>query len=65
MTGPHQLRAAEHILLHSGRPKDEPGPPFKLDTDFRKVIALWDFHRVLRRLLVCGTQHLELGMRGS
>ncbi|WP_323644945.1 Abi family protein, partial [Pectobacterium versatile] len=37
--------------LYLERPKDEPGPRFNPGTDFETVTALYDFDRVLRRLV--------------
>lgn len=51
--------------LHFERSKDEPGPRFKPGTDFETVTALYDFDRVLRRLVVRGTEHVEVALRGS
>ena len=51
--------------LHFERSKDEPGPRFKPGTDFDTVTALYDFDRVLRRLVMRGTEHVEVALRGS
>jgi len=34
-------------------------------TDFETVTALYDFDRVLRRLVVRGTEHVEVALRGN
>jgi abortive infection bacteriophage resistance protein len=51
--------------LYFERPKDKPGPRFNPGTDFETVTALYDFDRVLRRLVMRGTEHVEVALRGS
>lgn len=51
--------------LYFERPKDEPGPRFRAGTNFDTVAALYDFDRLLRRLVMRGTEHVEVALRGS
>lgn len=46
-------------------PKGQAGPRFKAGTSFDKVTALYDFDRILRRLVMRGTEHVEVALRGS
>lgn len=46
-------------------PKGQVGPRFKPGTSFDKVTALYDFDRILRRLVMRGTEHVEVALRGS
>lgn len=46
-------------------PKGADGPRFRPGTTFGRVTALYDFDRVLRRLVMRGTEHVEVALRGS
>lgn len=46
-------------------PKGQDGPRFRPGTSFDKVTSLYDFDRVLRRLVMRGTEHVEVALRGS
>lgn len=46
-------------------PKGQAGPRFQPGTSFDKVTALYDFDRILRRLVMRGTEHVEVALRGS
>lgn len=46
-------------------PKDQSGPRFRDGTSFDTVTALYDFDRVLRRLVMRGTEHVEVALRGN
>lgn len=46
-------------------PKDHIGLRFKPETTFPRVTALYDFDRILRRLVMRGTEHVEVALRGS
>ena len=57
--------------LYFERPKGSPGPRFQSGTTFERVTRLYDFDRLLRRLVMRGTQrsfvrcvfHMHLGIR--
>lgn len=51
--------------LYFERPKDAQGPRFRDGTSFEDVTALYDFDRNLRRLVMRGTEHVEVALRGS
>jgi len=51
--------------LYFEHPKDTPGPRFKPGVTFDNVTALYDFDRILRRLVMRGTEHVEVALRGS
>lgn len=51
--------------LYFEHPKGHPGPRFKPDTTFDRVTDLYNFDRVLRRLIMRGTEHVEVALRGS
>lgn len=51
--------------LYFEHPKGTPGPRFKTGTTFDDVIALYDFDRNLRRLVMRGTEHVEVALRAS
>lgn len=51
--------------LYFEHPKGQPGPRFKHGTTFDQVTALYDFDRGLRRLVMRGTEHVEVALRGS
>jgi abortive infection bacteriophage resistance protein len=51
--------------LYFEHPKGTPGPRFKAGVSFDDVTALYDFDRVLRRLIMRGTEHVEVALRGS
>ncbi len=51
--------------LYFEHPKDQVGQRFKSQTSFDDVIALYDFDRNLRRLVMRGTEHVEVALRGS
>ena len=51
--------------LYFEHPKGQPGPRFKPGTTFDRVTALYDFDRLLRRLIMRGTEHVEVALRGS
>lgn len=51
--------------LYFEHPKGSPGPRFIPGTTFDRVTALYDFDRVLRRLVMRGTEHVEVALRGS
>jgi abortive infection bacteriophage resistance protein len=51
--------------LYFELPKGTIGPRFKPGTSFETVTALYDFDRILRRLTMRGTEHVEVGLRGS
>ncbi len=51
--------------LYFEHPKGQAGPRFLPGTTFERVAALYDFDRVLRRLLMRGTEHVEVALRGS
>lgn len=46
-------------------PKGQNGPRFRPGTSFDKVTSLYDFDRILRRLVMRGTEHVEVALRGS
>ena len=46
-------------------PKAQEGPRFVDGTTFDKVTDLYDFDRNLRRLVMRGTEHVEVSLRGS
>lgn len=51
--------------LYFEHPKDTPGLRFKPGITFDAVTALYDFDRILRRLVMRGTEHVEVALRGS
>jgi abortive infection bacteriophage resistance protein len=51
--------------LHFEHPKNCIGPRFKPGTSFTRVTDLYDFDRVLRRLVMRGTEHVEVALRGN
>lgn len=51
--------------LYFEHPKDQSGPRFRDGTSFNSVTALYDFDRVLRRLVMRGTEHVEVALRGN
>jgi abortive infection bacteriophage resistance protein len=51
--------------LYFEYPKGSGGPRFKPGTTFEAVTALYDFDRILRRLTMRGTEHVEVALRGS
>ena len=51
--------------LYFEHPKGQPGPRFRAGTTFDQVTALYDFDRILRRLVMRGTEHVEVALRGS
>jgi abortive infection bacteriophage resistance protein len=51
--------------LYFEHPKDHTGPRFREGTSFEQVTALYDFDRLLRRLVMRGTEHVEVALRGN
>ena len=51
--------------LYFEHPKAQNGPRFRSGTNFEMVTALNDFDRLLRRLVMRGTEHIEVALRGS
>jgi abortive infection bacteriophage resistance protein len=51
--------------LYFENPKGVPGPRFRAGTSFDDVTALYDFDRNLRRIVMRGTEHVEVALRGS
>lgn len=51
--------------LYFEHPKGSDGLRFKPGTTFEAVTALYDFDRILRRLTMRGTEHVEVALRGS
>ena len=51
--------------LYFEHPKDHQGPRFRDGTTFDRVTSLYDFDRNLRRLVMRGTEHVEVALRGS
>lgn len=51
--------------LYFERPKGDAGNRFPRNTCFEEVTALYDFDRNLRRMVMRGTEHLEVALRGS
>jgi hypothetical protein len=51
--------------LYFEHPKGQPGPRFRSGTSFDDVTALYDFDRNLRRMVMRGTEHVEVALRGS
>lgn len=51
--------------LYFEHPKESGGLRFKPGTTFEAVTALYDFDRILRRLTMRGTEHVEVALRGS
>jgi abortive infection bacteriophage resistance protein len=51
--------------LYFEHPKDHEGLRFRPGTTFDRVTALYDFDRILRRLIMRGTEHVEVALRGS
>lgn len=51
--------------LYFEHPKTALGPRFRQGTTFQDVTALYDFDRDLRRLVMRGTEHVEVALRGS
>jgi abortive infection bacteriophage resistance protein len=69
--------AAEHCLQHISyyrlsaywllfeHPKTQPGPRFKPGTTFQDVLALYEFDRQLRLLVLDAVERVEVAVRGS
>ncbi len=69
--------AAEHCLQHISyyrlsaywlpfeHPKTQVGPRFKLGTTFEEVMALYEFDRKLRLLVLDAVERVEVAVRGS
>ncbi len=51
--------------LYFEHPKGQNGPRFRAGTSFDLVTALYDFDRLLRRLVMRGTEHVEVALRGN
>jgi len=51
--------------LYFEQPKGTPGPRFRPGTDFDTMTALYDFDRGLRRLVMRGSEHVEVALRRS
>lgn len=51
--------------LYFEHPKGTGGPRFKPNTTFEAVTGLYDFDRILRRLTMRGTEHVEVALRAS
>lgn len=51
--------------LYFEHPKGQAGPRFRTGTTFSRVTRLYDFDRLLRRLVMRGTEHVEVALRGS
>lgn len=51
--------------LYFENPKNAAGPRFRDGTKFSDVTALYDFDRDLRRMVMRGTEHVEVALRGS
>ena len=51
--------------LYFEHPKTASGPRFCSGTTFEAVTALYDFDRNLRRIVMRGTEHVEVALRGS
>mgnify|MGYP000333051029 CR=1 FL=1 len=51
--------------LYFEHPKGVAGPRFRSGTTFDDVTMLYDFDRNLRRLVMRGTEHVEVALRGS
>jgi abortive infection bacteriophage resistance protein len=51
--------------LYFEYPKGQPGPRFRPGTTFENVTSLYDFDRRLRRLVMRGTEHVEVALRAS
>ena len=51
--------------LYFEHPKGQNGPRFRNGTSFESVTALYDFDRLLRRLVMRGTEHVEVALRGN
>ena len=51
--------------LYFEHPKGQAGPRFRPGTTFDRVTALYDFDRALRRVVMRGTEHVEVALRGS
>jgi abortive infection bacteriophage resistance protein len=51
--------------LYFENPKGQVGPRFRSGTTFDRVTALYDFDRILRRLVLRATEHVEVALRGS
>ena len=51
--------------LYFEHPKEVEGKRFKNGTSFECVTLLYDFDRNLRRLVMRGTEHVEVALRGS
>lgn len=51
--------------LYFEHPKGIAGPRFRNGTTFEAATALYDFDRELRRLVMRGTEHVEVALRGS
>lgn len=68
---------AEHCLQHISyyrlsaywlpfeHPKSQPGPRFQPGTTFEQVVALYDFDRKLRLLMLDAIERIEVAVRGS
>jgi len=71
------IATAEHWLQHVSyyrlsaywlpfeNPKGQPGPRFQAGTDFDTVIALYEFDRRLRLLVMDAVERIEVAIRGS
>ena len=51
--------------LYFEHPKDQTGPRFKTGTKFSDITNLYGFDRDLRRMVMRGTEHVEVALRGS
>lgn len=51
--------------LYFEHPKSATGVRFREGTAFEQVTALYDFDRRLRRIVMRGTEHVEVALRGS
>lgn len=51
--------------LYFENPKDYDGPRFRPGTSFSDITSLYDFDRNLRRMVMRGTEHVEVALRGS
>jgi abortive infection bacteriophage resistance protein len=51
--------------LYFENPKGQDCTRFRTGTTFDRVTALYDFDRILRRLIMRGTEHVEVALRGS
>lgn len=51
--------------LYFEKPKGLAGARFRDGTTFEQITNLYDFDRLLRRLVMRGTEHVEVALRGS